>query len=81
MLFEHNLINGVKKCDLQIIVFVKMRLSQPIRKKKKPPVIPNYVWLRKLLRNMYCLISILGERWLLGQMNLPDAKDSVPADR
>ncbi|KAL6345515.1 hypothetical protein AAG906_017239 [Vitis piasezkii] len=27
------------------------------------------------------VISILGERWLLGQMNLPDAKDSVPADR
>ncbi|CBI35244.3 unnamed protein product, partial [Vitis vinifera] len=35
---------------------------------------------KKLLRNMYCLISILGERWLLGQMNLPDAKDSIPAD-
>lgn len=27
------------------------------------------------------VISILGERWLLGQMNLPDAKDPVPADR
>ena len=27
------------------------------------------------------MISILGEKWLIGQINLPNVKEPIPADR
>lgn len=27
------------------------------------------------------MVSILGEHWLIGQINLPDKEDPIPVDR
>lgn len=27
------------------------------------------------------MVSILGEQWLIGRINLPDKEDSIPVDR